>query len=202
MSFGSNCSTSEIRPAFRSDKSLTLTQGSSSVLGSKPPMPHRSRLVLTSSNSGSLPPWYHSGPDGTLTGLNGVSSTFRLCIAVIQRSRYSRRVKRSLADRTRKLTWLLCVLFAIFSFDSPHCATCDGLPLVGPVSKSFAHQHVPAKPDACNGACSCCLLQGLPIAPPILASAALAQISGPFARPIFAVTRPSAIFRPPRVSLS
>jgi hypothetical protein len=61
--------------------------------------------------------------------------------------------------------WLLCFMVTVFALFPATCPACDGTLLTQQLISSthtVAPVHI-ASPDGCNGACSCCLFQGLPL---------------------------------------
>ena len=115
---------------------------------------------------------------------------------------YSLRMHRTLRTRTHAIVWLLCAIFVCLTVDSPHCDVCDGLSFVNVSSQPRVHHHVPTAPDPCNGHCSCCVLQGLPIAAPALGTSNIALASDSPDSQGTPRSQPSSLFRPPRMTIS
>jgi len=99
------------------------------------------------------------------------------------------------------VAWLLCAILGYLSINPPRCEVCDDLSLVRSGSQPLAHQHTPTAPDTCNGLCSCCGLQGMPIANSVLMTMNLVVASAPTESPRPALTPLASIFRPPRTTL-
>jgi hypothetical protein len=111
-------------------------------------------------------------------------------------------VNRLRTSRSCAVVWLLCAMLLWLAIDSPHCDVCDGAPFVAAASRSAVHQHIPAAPDTCNGHCSCCVLQGIPIVAPALEPSQTASKGEALESPRNALFRPSTVFRPPRITNS
>ena len=99
------------------------------------------------------------------------------------------------------MAWLLCAILAYLSINPPRCEVCDKISLARAASQPLVHQQTPTAPDTCNGLCSCCGLQGMPIADSVLMAMNIVIASKPTATPQPALTPPASIFRPPRMTL-
>ena len=113
-------------------------------------------------------------------------------------------VDRNPTTRSRAVSLLLCGLLTCLAIHSPHCDLCDELHFGGSSPQDPAANHpVPAtQHDECNGACACCLFQGLPSVIPILhpTNPITTRIwIAPFS-PVLAPQR--SLFRPPRLLIS
>ena len=101
--------------------------------------------------------------------------------------------------RGRIAAWLLCLLLALFTVAPSQCSVCDGVASLQFGSTHNVSAHVSAI-DCCDGVCSCCLLQVMPVEwfsqshERIAAARAIAEPS----QPVF--DRHSSVFRPPRIS--
>jgi hypothetical protein len=100
--------------------------------------------------------------------------------------------------------WLLSVLVTVFALFPASCPACDGISLSRQVV-SAKHTTTPVHisiADNCDGACSCCLLQALPLQ----FSAEIGQESVSSKLVIEPIqpelVRPSNVFRPPRFSIA
>lgn len=113
-------------------------------------------------------------------------------------------VDRNPTTRSRAVSLLLCGLLTCLAIHSPHCDLCDELHFGGSSSQDPAANHsVPStQHDKCNGACACCLFQGLPPVIPIL-HPTNPITTGFGSRPFSPVLAPQpSVFRPPRILIS
>jgi hypothetical protein len=148
------------------------------------------------------------GTDGTFTDTHGTSSYEERSpyldselLADERTKRYGGRVNRNLAKRTCAVAWLLCALLSYLTINPPHCDVCDRIFLVYASSRTSVHQHTPATPDTCNGLCSCCGLQGVPISSPVQVAVNTVTSGNPPELPWPALTPASSVFRPPRLAV-
>jgi hypothetical protein len=100
--------------------------------------------------------------------------------------------------------WLLCVLVTLFALFPAQCTACNGVSLARQVvsaKHTIAPVHI-SSADTCDGACSCCLLQVLPLQ--FSAEIGRESVSGKLViEPIQPeLIRPSTLFRPPRFSIA
>ena len=117
-----------------------------------------------------------------------------------QRTRgYRQGVDRNVAAQACVIAWLLCAILTCLNVHSPHCDFCDGPSVVRSSSQHSVHQPMPAAPDTCNGICSCCGLQGLPIAVPVQQVVNIVLAGERAQSPKPARTSCRFIFRPPRI---
>ncbi len=111
-------------------------------------------------------------------------------------------VDRLLTLGTRSLAGFLCMVLICLAIFSRHCEACEGVLLAAATSKSSLQHSTPTAPDSCNGICSCCALQALPVRAPasqLWRTAAARSVIDPQDHSFSEQAPP---FRPPRIALS
>ena len=107
---------------------------------------------------------------------------------------------RPATTRACVVVWLLCAMLVCLAVYSPHCDLCDGPEFVGSSSRQpLFHHQPPASPDRCNGACWCCIFQGLPGATPVIDLINTVSTHVSPESPSGVQGRRSLVFRPPRI---
>jgi hypothetical protein len=135
------------------------------------------------------------------TELDGLVGRFTWTLNCERTKRYGGRVNRNLAKRTCAVAWLLCAILSYHTINPPHCDVCDRIFLVYASSLTSVHQHTPTAPDTCNGLCSCCGLQGVPISSTVQVAVNSVTRGNPPELPWPALTPASSVFRPPRLAV-
>ena len=110
-------------------------------------------------------------------------------------------MSRRFTIRAEALVWLLCAITAWFTVQPPSCEACERI-AVAPHGSAAVHRNTPETPDACNGVCSCCVLQAVPVRMTAVVTFGIVHAverSRPSEPVLF---RHASVFRPPRQVLS